>query len=82
MKWKAEFVGCKSGAIGKDYPITHEFESTDDPDQANLDLYKTHEHVAWLRLTNERGDQFSMNYNTDISARWFVKRVPPCESSQ
>lgn len=81
MKWKAEFFGRRNGAIGRDHSIVHEFESTNDPDQANLDLYKTHDHISWLRLTNEHGDQFTMNYNTDISARWFIKRNRTCELS-
>lgn len=73
MKWKAEFVGCKIGGLTH-YQMTHEFESTDDPEQANLDLYKTHEHIGWLRLTNEHGDEFVRNYNADISANWTIKR--------
>jgi hypothetical protein len=79
MKWKAEFFGRRNGAIGRDHSIVHEFESTTDPDQAHLDIYKTHEHVAWLRLTNEHGDVFVRNYDTDRAVDWTIKRNQSCE---
>lgn len=78
MKWKAEFVGRKVGAIGTRHAITHEFESTDDPEQANLDLYKTHEHIGWLRLTNEHGVQFirhSTANNMELQKRIITVKV-------
>lgn len=82
MKWKAELVGRKAGAIGRRYPITHEFESTDDPNQAELDLYRTHQDIGCLVLTRDDGVVYTLDYSTGISARWIVKRNQPCESSQ
>lgn len=50
MKWRAEFIGREIGAIGVFHPITIEVEG-DTEDEANLNIYETHEHVFKLTLT-------------------------------
>lgn len=50
MKYKAKFVGRKTGAIGVTYPIETETEGTDRA-KAHLALYDRFEHISQLELT-------------------------------
>lgn len=73
--WIATFTGREVGAIGAFSPFTVAVEG-DDEDAAKLALYKTHEHISNLALSETFVDAESGQWYYHDHATGCAERVP------